>query len=172
MKTRTARCCCGDLTITVSGEPNFVHTCHCDYCQRRTGSVFQVSALFGADQVVSRAGEFNVYEASPNSAETFASAGVDADPLVVKYRFCKRCGSTVYWEMNFPAGVYGPDPAIVTGVGVGCFFDPDFPMPVEDTFVRDRHHWVPGFEGMESCEGMPRAMSLVTGEPLGPESAN
>ena len=169
MRTQTARCCCGDFTITVSGEPNYVHTCHCDYCQRRTGSVFQVSALYGEDQIVSRSGHFQVFKAYPNSAETFSRANVEAPPLEVEYRFCKRCGSTVYWEMQFPPGVYGPTESCVTGVAVGCFFDPNFPKPVEDTFVRDRHHWIRPFEGMKSCEGMPAAMSLVTGEPLRPD---
>ena len=101
MRTQTARCCCGDFTITVSGEPNYVHTCHCDYCQRRTGSVFQVSALYGEDQIVSRSGDYQVFKAYPNSAETFSRANVEASRLEVEYRFCKRCGSTVYWEMNF-----------------------------------------------------------------------
>ena len=68
--------------------------------------------------------------------------------------------------MNFPPGVYGPTASLVTGVAVGCFFDPDFPKPVEDTFVRDRHHWIPPFDGMKRCEAMPGAMSIVTGESL------
>ena len=77
-----------------------MHTCHCDYCQRRTGSVFQVSALYGEDQIVSRSGEFHVYKAYPNSAETFSRANVEAPRLEVHDRFCARCGSTVYGAMN------------------------------------------------------------------------
>lgn len=56
MTERTARCCCGDLSITVSGDPKRILSCHCDYCQRRTGNVNQVSCWFTESQVVSKRG--------------------------------------------------------------------------------------------------------------------
>lgn len=57
MKMRTARCCCGELSITVSGEPEGVIICHCNYCQRRTGNIFQVSCWYLGDQIVPRTGQ-------------------------------------------------------------------------------------------------------------------
>src|SRR5215471_7461464 len=42
--TRMARCRCGALHAEVSGDPIRVIVCHCDECQRRTGSVFGVGA--------------------------------------------------------------------------------------------------------------------------------
>ena len=36
--TRKAECCCGDAFIRVSGDPYFHALCHCNNCQRRTGS--------------------------------------------------------------------------------------------------------------------------------------
>jgi hypothetical protein len=43
---RTAQCACGRLRIIVEGEPLLVAACHCDFCQKRTGSIFAAQALF------------------------------------------------------------------------------------------------------------------------------
>lgn len=121
MKERTARCCCGDLSITLRGEPERVICCHCHYCQRRTGSVFQVSAWFFEDQIVSRTGEPRVF----NDSES--NPGID-------YTFCARCGSTVYWPIRPFPGIYG--------VAVGCFQDEGFPRPTLELHGKYRHDWV------------------------------
>ena len=49
--TRTAHCCCGALRVEVSADPDVVGVCHCGECQRRTGSVFSVSAFFKREHV-------------------------------------------------------------------------------------------------------------------------
>lgn len=67
MKERIARCCCGDVSITLRGEPERVIRCHCHYCQRRTGNVFQTSAWFFEDQIIARTGETRVFNASENN---------------------------------------------------------------------------------------------------------
>ena len=33
-------CGCGDIRYKVTGDPDIVIVCHCDWCQRRTGSAF------------------------------------------------------------------------------------------------------------------------------------
>ena len=125
MRERTAQCACGDVSITVRGEPERVICCHCQYCQRRTGNVFQVSAWFFEDQIVSRTGEARVFNGSENNA------GVD-------YTFCPRCGSTVFWPIRPFPGLYG--------VAVGCFANPDFPPPSLELHDKYRHAWVQDLE--------------------------
>jgi hypothetical protein len=61
MATRTARCACGRVEVTVEGEPLLVYVCHCDFCQRRSGNVFIASAQFPEEQVVSITGETRCY---------------------------------------------------------------------------------------------------------------
>ncbi len=136
MKERTARCCCGDVSITLRGDPKRVFRCHCHYCQRRTGNVFQTSAWFFEDQIIARTGETRVFNASENNK------GVD-------YTFCIRCGSTVYWPIQMLPGLYG--------VAVGCFEDPDFPAPTMDLRVHAqyRHSWVPELDVAEKYEDAP-----------------
>ena len=139
MKTRTARCCCGDLSITLSGEPERVIACHCDYCQRRTGNVSQVSCWYFGDQIVSRT-EGQVYRGPDNP-------GLD-------YTFCSRCGSTVYWELTILRESLGSE-FVIYGIAVGCFVEADFPKPDLEIWASTRHPWVPPIEGVESYDEFP-----------------
>src|SRR6516165_7594715 len=61
MATRTARCACGRVEVTVEGEPLLVLICHCDFCQKRSGNVFIASAHFAEQQVAAISGETKVY---------------------------------------------------------------------------------------------------------------
>ena len=161
MKERTARCCFGDFSITVSGDPHYVHRCSCDYCQRRTGSVFQVSCWYPEEQIVSRSGEFQVYRGHPNLSSSYEQVGLEPPPKsIVDYKFCRRCGSTVYWEIPLPAGVFGTSATVITGIAVGCFFEADFPKPVEDHYVVDRHSWVAPLDEVTAYEKLPPARGI------------
>lgn len=161
MTERVAQCCCGSFSITVRGDPHYVHRCHCDYCQRRTGSVFQVSCWYFADQIVARAGAFKIHTAHPNLAESYGAANI-APPsnMGIDYRFCSECGSTVYWEVVLPPGVFGASETVITAIAVGNFAEADFPAPVEDHFVRDRHHWVQAIPGAEEFDRLPTAHAM------------
>ncbi len=132
MTTRTARCACGRVEVTVEGEPGHVHTCHCDFCQRRSGNVFIASASFAEDQVLSITGETQCY----NGLEVDGIGAVGI-PGGINYRFCAVCGSSIYFDMIFPA----------TGqrfftIALGCFVDDVFPPPTDEFFTKFRHAWV------------------------------
>jgi hypothetical protein len=132
MTTRTARCGCGRVELTVEGEPTLVNTCHCDFCQKRSGSVFATNAHFAEDQVVAITGDTKIYNGLEIDGVGTAGSGPGID-----YHFCATCGSTVYWDFAAPG----------TGsrtflVAVGNFEDPDFPVPTVEVFTRFRHHWV------------------------------
>src|SRR5687768_1386922 len=49
--TREAACHCGQLQLEVGGDPFWVSLCHCNACQRRTGSAFGMQAGFRHRQV-------------------------------------------------------------------------------------------------------------------------
>jgi Glutathione-dependent formaldehyde-activating enzyme len=76
MTTRTAECACGRVRVSVENEPLRVLTCHCDFCQKRTGSVFQVSARFAEDQVVEISGETKIYNGLQIDGVGVAGSGV------------------------------------------------------------------------------------------------
>ena len=50
MTTRRAACSCGQLHLTIEGEPSRISMCHCLECQRRTGAVISNQARFRREQ--------------------------------------------------------------------------------------------------------------------------
>jgi hypothetical protein len=122
MTTRRAACNCGELEIVCEGEPVRISICNCLECQRRTGAVFSNQAWFSQQQITSISG-----------ASTQFTRRSDAGRLVT-FRFCPRCGSTVYWEgEGFPGHI---------AVAVGSFADPSFPAPTSSGREATRHHWL------------------------------
>src|SRR6476660_8274098 len=92
MGTRTARCACGRVEVTVEGEPLLVLLCHCDFCQKRSGNVFIASAHFAVEKVVAISGETKVYNGL--EADGVGAVGVEGG---IDYHFCSTCASTLYW---------------------------------------------------------------------------
>lgn len=130
MTARTAACSCGQLRITVEGEPRGVGLCHCLSCQARTGSVFAALAAFAPPwHVEGRASEY--LRAGDRGAR-------------FRFRFCPVCGTNLF---HTEEGVTGG----VT-VAVGAFADPGFPAPAVSVYDCRRHPWVvlpPGVTAFE-----------------------
>ena len=120
--THTARCCCGDASITVEGAVALNGICNCSSCKRRTGSAFGWSVYFPDSAIVAKIGTTNVYTGK-------GPAGPYAR------HFCARCGTTLYWKsQNFM-----PE---FTGVAGGCFVDDPIPDPVFSAQDSTRCAWV------------------------------
>lgn len=51
LEDTTASCRCGQVTITVRGEPAMTGACHCTGCQAMTGSAFVLGAMYHGDAV-------------------------------------------------------------------------------------------------------------------------
>ena len=133
MASRTASCCCGQLSVQVEGEPRGVGVCHCLACQRRTGSVFAALASFAAPfKVIGKASE---YLRTGDQGAQFL------------FRFCPVCGTTVFYtEVGYDKSV---------SVAVGAFADPLFPAPGVSVYDCRRHPWVRLPEGITKFEKDP-----------------
>ena len=130
---RVAKCHCGSLSVVASGEPSPVLMCHCELCQRRTGTSYNLGAWY-PETDISIQGETKLY----------ARTG-DTNSLV-KFYFCPNCGSNVFWKA----------PEIQPGkvaVAVGCFADPEFPAPTLSLFGTQRHSWITMPEEVPSFGG-------------------
>ena len=139
---RKAECCCGRVSIVVEGDPVRVLSCHCDYCQKRTGNVSQVSCWYPHDRVLAMNGETKIFNDSPTT-------------VGVNYEFCPNCGSTVHWTFdNIPQ---------VRGIAVGCFVDKSFPKPDIEIQTQYRHYWVDPIEGLPGFEVFPPPEVLLDG---------
>jgi hypothetical protein len=98
----TARCYCGQLSITVKAPPVHYHGCACTLCQRRSGSVMSLSGWFRDEDVVAISGE----------TRTWYSDGEDHPDILTA--FCPVCGGGGF----FRSGSYLPD---TIGIAMGGF---------------------------------------------------
>lgn len=121
MMTRRATCSCGQLRLTVEGEPSRVWVCHCKECQRRTGAVFGNMARFGRGQITIH-----------GAAKAWTRTGDSGNKLTSS--FCPNCGSTIFFESEA-----APD---FVAVAVGNFSDPNFPAPTISVWEETHHPWV------------------------------
>jgi hypothetical protein len=121
MTSREATCSCGQLRLTVEGEPIRVTVCHCLACQQRTGSAFGVQARFPAERV-QISGRSTQYTRISDDGESRT------------FSFCPECGATVYYG-------WGPEPDSI-GVPLGAFADPAFPAPTRSIYESRMHPWV------------------------------
>jgi len=137
---RTAQCACGRVRMTLEDEPIAITACHCDFCQRRSGSVYPVSAYFLIDQPFDITGETKVY----NGLETEGVGNAIGESIT--YRFCPTCSSTVYFTL---------DGRGFRAIPVGNFADPDFPPPTMEVNVGMRHRWLEPSAAADHFEGMP-----------------
>ena len=121
MTTRRAACNCGQLHLTIEGEPSRISMCHCLECQRRTGAVISNQARFRREQIT-----------FGGIATEYVRCSDSGNALT--FRFCPVCGSTVYWTgESFPG---------LVAVAIGTFADPSFPPPAVSVWEEARHPWV------------------------------
>lgn len=132
---RKAECGCGNVKVIVKGDPQTCFACHCDYCQKASGSIGTFGAVYREENFVSSEGEVTKFDDLPKW------------PGSEKY-FCSKCGTTVHWK----------NPAAFPGmhmVAIGCFSDPGFPGPQVTVQTQYRHKWCPGFAGAVEHEAFP-----------------
>lgn len=98
-----------------------VSVCHCEECQKRSGSAFAIQARWPTDDV-SITGTHKTWE-------RIADSGHKAT-----YEFCPDCGSTMAFIIEGWPGV--------VAVPVGAFADTDFPAPAFSVYEHRKHHWI------------------------------
>lgn len=134
-QTRDACCWCGDLRLTVAGEPLLTSACCCTRCQRRTGGFFGVTVYFRPHQLVSYDGAESTFQRAEGAAT---------------FHFCPRCGSNLWWGFEPEEGEED-----LIGVAGGAFADPTLPGPHRMTFHATAHPFVRPPEGIPVYEDGP-----------------
>ena len=82
-------CVCGSLKYEVSGEPERIIVCHCQFCQRRTGSAFAIIPMFEKKHVLFNEGEKKVFRSFPNEYGRW-----------IDLQFCPNCGANVGFTLE------------------------------------------------------------------------
>ena len=123
---RIASCHCGEVRITCLGEPDPVVICHCELCQRRTGSLFHIAVWFEQSSVT-----------ITGTTKAYTRTNGDAG-LPFTFNFCTACGTSIWW---LPARSDGPLKNKI-GVAGGCFADHDLPKPTVSIYEKHMHSWI------------------------------
>jgi hypothetical protein len=116
-------CTCRAVRYRMTGDPLFVHCCHCRWCQRETGAAFALNALIEADRVAPLAGE-------PEGVVTPSASG--------KGQTIWRCPScrVAVWSNYAGAG------DAIRFVRVGTLDDPDRFPPDIHIYTASKQPWV------------------------------
>lgn len=116
-------CTCRKVRYRLEGRPMIVHACHCRWCQRETGSVHALNALYEAERVVHTAEE-------PEIVDTPSASG--KGQRIARCRHCK----VAVWS-NYA----GSGPA-ARFVRVGTLDQPDQCPPDVHIFTASKQPWV------------------------------
>jgi len=119
---RKAECSCGQLSITIDGDPKEICVCNCLACQKYTGSAFGVSTYWPKAAIVDVSGESRMFRRVS-----------DGNRWIDKH-FCPVCGDTIYWYVEFDLDA--------VGIPIGNFADPRSLHPQLSYWTRSKHSWV------------------------------
>jgi hypothetical protein len=139
IKTRKASCNCGQLRVTCVGpDPERISLCHCNLCQKQSGSAFAIQTRFPREQVTIE-GKATVWKISAKEAEALPYENCAS--LGATFHFCSVCGSTVHYTSHADADRIG--------IKIGTFKDPTFPQPKLTGHLQYGHPW-----SIKSLEGL------------------
>ena len=116
-------CTCRHIRYRLTGKPMIVHACHCTWCQRETGSVHALNAMYEADGS-------SISRPSPKSSITPSESG--KGQRIARCPICK----VAIWS-NYPQA--GP---AVRFVRVGTMDDPTLCPPDVHIFTSTKQPWV------------------------------
>ena len=131
-----AQCACKTVSIELASDPLRCFVCHCDYCQRMTGSVGNAVAVFWETDVVAMSGD--VLELDPQMAKW---------PGLRRY-LCPKCYSNVQWvnPKAFPE---------MRLVSLGCLDDPSAFKLARTVQNQYRPTWCPQLDATEAFDVYP-----------------
>ena len=123
VKKYVGACACGVLTYELAAAPMIVHCCHCQECQKQTGSAFVLNAIIETDQVTLSG------ECTEHTLATPSGKG----QVITR---CAACGTAVLSKYLVRQGK-------LTYIRVGTMNDPAACPPDVQIFTSSKQPWVP-----------------------------
>lgn len=120
--TRSGGCQCGAVRYEFSGEPTVVYACHCQECQRQSGSAFAMALVVPYER-------FRITRGEPRS---FARTGESGRTLLGW--FCPECGTRLYHTPGQLAQNCNLKP--------GTLDDTSWLRPTVHVWTRSKQAWV------------------------------
>lgn len=132
---RTGHCLCGEVSYAIEGDIVATAVCHCDHCQRQSGSAFSVNVIVLDGQL-----------AVSGSLSTYNETDETGDTVWVRRKFCSACGSPVVSELAQVG---------LLAVKAGTLDDRSDVKPDIEAWCIDRQPWVdlPGMSLSMEREG-------------------
>lgn len=127
-------CLCGAITYSYTSEPTLVGVCHCQDCQKFTGSAFSFLVAV-AEEDLEIAGEL----------QTFSKPGDSGQPI--HRQFCPNCGSSIS-EVAYTR----PGLVLING---GTLHNPDELTPSVQIYCQRELPWAEINENIVRFEGAP-----------------
>jgi len=135
--TYTGSCKCGAIRIEIQGEPGILALCHCQNCQKSTGSTYSTNAIFPKSAFTIVSGEPKVYEAK----------GGSGNPVFTN--FCGNCSATMW-----TATPLRPDMVIIkAGILDGDALEKL--APKVEMFTSRKPSWLKSVDGAGQFEEAP-----------------
>ena len=133
----TGRCLCGSVTYSADAEPIAQGGCHCEDCQRQSGSPFSVFIAVPLDS----------FTVEGDTLASFSTVGTDHGQETVR-NFCSACGSPI-----FSASPLLPNVALIKA---GSLDDSSWIEPQLEVWTSSKQPWAPHL-------GAPTAMDRGPG---------
>lgn len=140
MKNQTeykASCFCGDVELTLTGEPEAMAFCHCDSCRRWSAGQVNSFTLWKPENIKITKGRDKIdgFDGNPGS---------DHKTLVSRRKWCKTCGGHVFIE-HPEMGVTDVPAAVIKGFE----FTPEFHVHYQETRL-------PMMDGLPKFKDLPQ----------------
>ena len=116
-------CSCGNIRYRLTGKPLVVNACHCTWCQRETGTVHALNAVYEFDRV-------EHLKAEPEIIDTPSASGKGQ-----RIARCPRCHIAL-WSNYAGAGPR------IHFIRVGTLDQPDALPPDIHIFTASKQPWV------------------------------
>ncbi len=119
----SGRCLCGAVTYTCDTEPALTAVCHCEDCQRGSGSTFSVNVVVARDDL----------HLEGDTLRHFVTVGEDTEAQRERM-FCSTCGSPVVTVM-----ADAPDMAVIKA---GTLDDRSWLAPEAELWCDSAQPWL------------------------------
>ncbi|KAH7062560.1 Mss4-like protein [Macrophomina phaseolina] len=128
----TGSCFCGNIKISISGEPSLKATCHCLDCRKISGSTYSTNLVVPEDG-------FKLLQGTPKSISKTGDSG-----NTITSHFCGDCGTTLYRD----GGIFPGSKIIKAGV-LDDLDALNKAKPTTELYVKRRVEWVPEMPGAQ-----------------------
>ena len=137
MQQISGKCLCGTVQYTSDvTEPVFTIICHCNDCQRQTGTAFSMTVGVPKQSLVFK-----------NEDHLKEYVGEAATGKKVQRKFCKDCGSPIISEIEVMPDLYM--------IKAGTLDDKSWLKPTHQFWCSSKHPWLELSDELEKHDRNP-----------------